>query len=58
MLAALLAVAVWLLVASRKGWPVFTTHSIVGAIVGFSVVGIGVDSVYWTKVGTIAASVF
>jgi len=56
MLAALLAAAVWLLVASRRGWPVSTTHSIVGAIVGFSVVGIGVDAVYWSKVGTIAAS--
>jgi len=56
MLAALLAAAVWLLIASRKGWPVSTTHSIVGAIVGFAVVGIGVDSVYWSKVGTIAAS--
>lgn len=56
MLAALLAAAVWLLIASRKGWPVSTTHSIVGAIVGFAVVGIGVDSVHWSKVGTIAAS--
>ncbi len=56
MLAALLAAAVWLLVASRKGWPVSTTHSIVGAIVGFAAVGIGVDSVHWSKVGTIAAS--
>jgi PiT family inorganic phosphate transporter len=56
MLAALLAAAVWLLVASRKGWPVSTTHSIVGAIVGFAVVGIGVDSVHWSKVSTIAAS--
>ncbi len=56
MLAALLAAAVWLLVASRKGWPVSTTHSIVGAIVGFAVVGIGVDAVHWSKVATIAAS--
>ncbi|MGA9574843.1 MAG: inorganic phosphate transporter [Lysobacterales bacterium] len=56
MLAALLAAAVWLLIASRKGWPVSTTHSIVGAIVGFAVVGIGVDAVHWSKVGTIAAS--
>lgn len=56
MLAALLAAGVWLLVASRKGWPVSTTHSIVGAIVGFSIVGIGVESVYWSKVGAIAAS--
>ena len=56
MLAALLAAGTWLLVASRKGWPVSTTHSIVGAIVGFAAVGIGVESVHWTKVGTIAAS--
>jgi len=56
MLAALLAAAVWLLIASNKGWPVSTTHSIVGAIVGFAIVGIGVDSVHWAKVGTIAAS--
>ena len=56
MLAALLAAAVWLLIASRKGWPVSTTHSIVGAIVGFAAVGIGVESVHWAKVGTIAIS--
>ncbi len=56
MLAALLAAAVWLLIASRKGWPVSTTHSIVGAIVGFAAVGIGVESVHWSKVGTIAIS--
>jgi len=56
MLAALLAAAVWLLIASRRGWPVSTTHSIVGAIVGFAAVGIGIDSVHWSKIGTIAAS--
>jgi PiT family inorganic phosphate transporter len=56
MMAALLAAGIWLLVASRKGWPVSTTHSIVGAIVGFAAVGIGVESVHWSKVGTIAAS--
>ena len=56
MLAALLAAATWLAIASQKGWPVSTTHSIVGAIVGFSAVGISVDAVAWGKVGTIAAS--
>ena len=56
MLSALLAAGIWLLIASRKGWPVSTTHSIVGAIVGFAAVGIGVESVHWAKVGTIAAS--
>lgn len=56
MLAALLAAAIWLLVASHFGWPVSTTHSIVGAVVGFSAVGIGVGAVAWGKVGGIVAS--
>jgi PiT family inorganic phosphate transporter len=45
-----------LLIASRNGWPVSTTHSIVGAIVGFAAVGIGVDAVQWAKVGKIVMS--
>ena len=56
MLAALLAAGVWLLVASRKGWPVSTTHSIVGAIVGFGAVALGTESVEWGQVVTIVAS--
>jgi len=56
MLAALLSAGIWLFVASRHGWPVSTTHSIVGAIVGFAAVGIGVDAVKWTKVGSIVMS--
>lgn len=56
MLAALLAAGLWLLIASRFGWPVSTTHSIVGAIVGFAAVGIGVDAVKWAKVGSIVMS--
>jgi len=56
MLASLLAAGIWLLVASKFGWPVSTTHSIVGAIVGFAAVGIGVDAVHWDKVGTIVMS--
>ena len=56
MLASLLAAATWLAVASVRGWPVSTTHSIVGAIVGFAAVGISVDAVAWGKVGAIAAS--
>jgi len=56
MLAALLAAAIWLMIASTKGWPVSTTHSIIGAVVGFAIVGIGVDSVNWAKVGKVVAS--
>jgi len=43
-------------IATRKGWPVSTTHSIVGALVGFGAVCIGMDAVSWDKVGTIAMS--
>jgi len=56
MLAALLAAAIWLMVASWNGWPVSTSHSIIGALVGFAVVGISLDSVYWGKVSAIVAS--
>ena len=56
MLSALLAAAVWLTLASRVGWPVSTTHSIVGAIVGFALVAIGFEAIYWSKISQIAAS--
>ncbi|TNG02888.1 MAG: inorganic phosphate transporter [Gammaproteobacteria bacterium] len=56
MLAALLAAAIWLMVASTRGWPVSTTHTIVGAIVGFAMAGIGMDAVNWGKIGGIVAS--
>ncbi|MCF6300697.1 MAG: inorganic phosphate transporter [Proteobacteria bacterium] len=56
MLASLLAAAIWLLIASRKGWPVSTTHTIVGAVVGFAAVGIGTDAIKWEKVSDIVLS--
>ena len=56
MLASLLAAGTWLLIASSNGWPVSTTHSIVGAIVGFAAVGVGVDAVQWGEVGKIVMS--
>ncbi len=56
MLASLLAAAVWLMIASYKGWPVSTTHSIVGALVGFGMVGIGEGAVQWAKIWQIVAS--
>jgi inorganic phosphate transporter, PiT family len=56
MMSALLAAGTWLLIASIFGWPVSTTHSIVGAIVGFAAVGISVDAVAWGKVSKIVAS--
>ena len=56
MLSSLLAAGIWLLVASKYGWPVSTTHSIIGAIVGFAVAGISVESVMWGQVLEIVAS--
>lgn len=56
MLAALLAAATWLMIASWRGWPVSTTHSIVGAVIGFALAAIGTEAVAWSKVTQIAAS--
>ena len=56
MMASLLASGCWLLIASSMGWPVSTTHSIVGALVGFGAVGIGTDAVQWGQMSTIVAS--
>jgi PiT family inorganic phosphate transporter len=56
MISALLAGGTWLFIASLRGWPVSTTHSIVGAIIGFVLISKGVDAVSWGKVGNIAMS--
>ena len=56
MLSALLAAGVWLQIATYFGWPVSTTHSIVGAIIGFGIVYGGMSAVEWGEVGKIAAS--
>jgi PiT family inorganic phosphate transporter len=56
MLASLLAAGTWLLLASILGWPVSTTHSIVGAIIGFAAVGISADAVQWDEVWGIVGS--
>jgi len=56
MVSALLAAALWLVYASAKGWPVSTTHSIIGALMGFGIVGIGFEAVRWGDVAGIASS--
>ncbi len=56
MLAALLAAGIWLMVASYFGWPVSTTHTIVGSLIGFGLVGLGPEAVAWDQVGSIVAS--
>ena len=58
MMAALFASGAWLLIASKMGWPVSTTHSIIGAIVGFSCVTAGFHSVDWGNIKNIVGSWF
>lgn len=56
MLASLAAAGTLLVGATRFGLPVSTTHSIVGAIVGFGAVAIGPDAVKWGKIMQIVLS--
>ncbi len=56
MLASLLASGAWLQLASYNGWPVSTTHSIVGAVVGFGAIIGGLDAIYWGNVAFIVTS--
>lgn len=56
MIASLLAAGIWLGLASWLGWPVSTTHSIIGAIIGFTATGVSMDAVSWDKVGGIVGS--
>ena len=56
MMAALLAGALWLNLATAIGAPVSTTHSIVGGVLGAGVAAGGWDVVNWARMGQIAAS--
>ncbi|MBF9001617.1 MULTISPECIES: inorganic phosphate transporter [Vibrio] len=56
MLSSLLAAGTWLLVASYMGWPVSTTHSIIGAIIGFACISVGTNAVDWGSVKGIVGS--
>ena len=56
MIAALIAAALWLNISSYLGWPVSTTHSIVGAVVGFGVMAGGMDAINWSKVWSVVMS--
>ena len=56
MISALLATAIWLQIASAYGWPVSTTHAIVGAIIGFGLIVGGVHAIHWRVVVPIAMS--
>lgn len=56
MMAALISAALWIHIAAFLGWPVSTTHSIVGAITGFGCMAVGPSNVDWGSLAFIAAS--
>ena len=56
MLSALMAAATWLVVATVYGLPVSTTHSIIGAIIGFGIVSVGYQHIHWDNIVAIAGS--
>jgi len=56
MMAALLAGALWIHLATAMGAPVSTTHSIVGGVMGAGIAAAGFGAVNWPVMGTIAAS--
>ena len=55
-LAALLAAALWVSFATWKSLPVSTTHSIVGAMIGFGIMAGGFDVINWGKLGAVVLS--
>lgn len=56
MFAALLAAGIWVQIATHFGLPVSTTHSIVGAVVGFGIIAVGFTAVSWSTVIAIVVS--
>lgn len=53
---ALLAAALWVSFATWKSLPVSTTHSIVGAMIGFGIMAGGFAVINWGKLGAVVAS--
>lgn len=56
MIAALLGTGIWLQISSYFGWPVSTTHGIVGGVVGFGAMVGGIEAIYWNNVAYIVTS--
>ena len=54
MVSVLLACGLWLQIATSQGWPVSSSHAVVGAIAGFSWVAAGVSAVDWVNIGRIS----
>jgi PiT family inorganic phosphate transporter len=55
-ISSLLAAAIWVTLSTWKEMPISTTHSIIGAMMGFGLIAGGVSLVNWMKIGSVAAS--
>ena len=55
-IASLLAAALWVTLSTWKEMPISTTHSVIGALVGFGIVSAGLSAINWGKLGQVAAS--
>lgn len=56
MICVMVTCGIWLQVATSQGWPVASSHAIIGAIAGFSIVAVGFDAVDWSTIGLISIS--
>ncbi|KAF9383395.1 hypothetical protein CPB97_006504 [Podila verticillata] len=56
MVCSLVGSSTWVLFASSRGWPVSSTHAIVGAITGAGIAGFGASAVHWAEIGKIVSS--
>jgi inorganic phosphate transporter, PiT family len=56
MICVMVTCGVWLQIATSQGWPVASSHAIIGAIAGFSIVAVGFDAVDWSTIGLISIS--
>jgi len=55
-ISSLLAAAIWVTISTWKEMPISTTHSVIGALMGFGLIAGGASSVMWGKVGSVIAS--
>jgi PiT family inorganic phosphate transporter len=55
-IASLLAAAIWVTLSTWKEMPISTTHSVIGALMGFGLIAGGTSAVIWTKIGSVVAS--
>ncbi|MCT7983920.1 inorganic phosphate transporter [Laspinema sp. A4] len=56
MICVMVTCGIWLQVATSQGWPVASSHAIIGAIAGFSIVAVGLDAVDWSTIRLISIS--